>query len=279
MIMNKIAELTDRGILNVAGEDAENFLQNVVTSDVTGLTEGSASYAGLLTPQGKLLFDFFVVKAPGGYLIDCALSQRPQLLQRLTMYKLRSKVTIEVDEDARVYAAWGDNKPDGATVYADPRTEAMGWRAIGALETNADAGDYHHHRIALGIGDTDLDIGSGEIFPHEGNLDQLGGVSFTKGCFVGQEVVSRMEHRGTARTRLVIARSNCALAQEAEVKAGDLRIGAIKSVAGDHGLALIRLDRAGAAIAKGTPITVDDEPIEISVPGWAKFDVPLEGGK
>ncbi|NNE24939.1 MAG: folate-binding protein YgfZ [Rhizobiales bacterium] len=277
--MNKIAELTDRGTLNIAGEDAENFLQNVVTSDVTGLTVGSATYAALLTPQGKLLFDFFVLKVPDGYVIDCALSQRPQLLQRLTMYKLRSKVTIETDEDAQVYAAWGGTKPDGATVYADPRTDAMGWRAIGALETNADAGDYHRHRIALGIGDTDLDIGSGEIFPHEGNLDQLGGVSFTKGCFVGQEVVSRMEHRGTARTRFVIATSNGVLAPEAEVKAGDLRIGAIKSVTGDHGLALIRLDRAGAAIAKGTPITVDGEPIGISVPDWARFDIPVEGHK
>ena len=126
--------------------------------------------------------------------------------------------------------------------------------------------------MALGIGDTDLDIGSGEIFPHEGNLDQLGGVSFTKGCFVGQEVVSRMEHRGTARTRFVIAKGG--VAQDAEVKAGDLRIGAIKSVAGDQGLALIRLDRAGAAMAKGTPITADGEPIEISVPGWATFDIP-----
>lgn len=277
--MNKIAELTDRGILNVTGEDAEGFLQNVVTSDVTGLADGCAAYAALLTPQGKLLFDFFVLKMPDGYVIDCALSQRPQLLQRLTMYKLRSKVTIEADEDAKVYAAWGGDKPDGATVYVDPRTGAMGWRAIGALEANTDAGEYHHHRIALGIGDTDLDIGSGAIFPHEGNLDQLGGVSFSKGCYVGQEVVSRMEHRGTARTRFVVAKSNGPLTPEAEVKAGDLRIGAIKSVTGDQGLALIRLDRAGAAIAKGTPITADGEPIEISVPGWAKFSVPVEDHK
>ena len=277
--MNKIAELTDRGILNVAGDDAESFLQNVVTSDVTGLAEGSATYAGLLTPQGKLLFDFFVLKVPGGYVIDCALSQRPQLLQRLTMYKLRSKVTIEADEDAKVYAIWGDAKPDGATVYADPRAEAMGWRSIGSQEANADVGEYHRHRIALGIGDTDLDIGSGEIFPHEGNLDQLGGVSFAKGCYVGQEVVSRMEHRGTARTRFVVAKSSGPLAQEAEVKACDLRIGAIKSVTGDQGLALIRLDRAGAAMAKGTPITVDGEPIEISVPDWAKFSIPAEDHK
>ncbi|MGI9463649.1 MAG: YgfZ/GcvT domain-containing protein, partial [Aestuariivirgaceae bacterium] len=251
--MNKIAELTDRAVLSVAGEDAENFLQNVVTSDVTGLADGTATYAALLTPQGKLLFDFFVIKVPDGYLIDCAISQRPQLTQRLSMYKLRAKVAIETDDEVKVFAAWGGDRPDGTITYQDPRTEAMGWRVIGSAETNADAGDYLAHRIGLGIADTEPDIGSGEIFPHEGNLDQLGGISFSKGCFVGQEVVSRMEHRGTARTRFVIAKSNGELAQDAEVKAGDLRIGALKSVNGREGLALIRLDRAGAAIAKGQP--------------------------
>ena len=275
IVMNKIAELTDRAVLKVAGEDAESFLQNVVTSDVTGLGEGKATYAALLTPQGKLLFDFFVVKAGEAYLIDCSAAQRPQLLQRLTMYKLRAKVTITADDDVNIYAAWGDEAPGMDMIYADPRTPEMGWRIIGTTQTNADASEYLAHRVGLGIADTEADIGSGEIFPHEGNLDQLGGVSFSKGCFVGQEVVSRMEHRGTARTRFVIARSQAGLDSEAEVKAGDLRIGAIKSVNGNEGLALIRLDRAGSAISKGTPITVDGEPIEVRAPAWAKFEIPV----
>lgn len=273
--MNKIAELADRAVLSVEGEEAESFLQNVVTSDVTDLGEGIATYAALLTPQGKLLFDFFIIKAGAGYLIDCATSQRPQLLQRLTMYKLRAKATITADDDAKVYAAWGGEKPDEAITYVDPRTPEMGWRIIGTAQPNSDAGEYLAHRVHLGIADTQADIGSGEIFPHEGNLDQLGGVSFSKGCFVGQEVVSRMEHRGTARTRFVIARSETNLTSETDVKAGDLRIGAIKSVNGNEGLALIRLDRAGSAIAKGTPITVDGNPIEVSVPAWAKFEIPV----
>ena len=271
--MNKIAELTGRSALHVRGEDAENFLQNVVTSDITNLEAGAAAYAGLLTPQGKLLFDFLIVKQPDGFLIDCASSQQAQLQQRLTMYKLRSKVDITPLEGAKIYAAWGTDEPVGETVFADPRVPALGWRIVGKADTNTDEADYHAHRVALGVADTDQDIGSGEIFPHEGNLDQLGGVSFTKGCFIGQEVVSRMEHRGTARTRFVIAEAD-QLQSGAEVSGGSLRIGSIKSVAGHQALALIRLDRAGASLSKGEAITVDGEPIAIRVPDWATFDIP-----
>ncbi len=274
MTMNKIAELADRAVLKVAGEEAEGFLQNVVTSDMTDLADGSATYAALLTPQGKLLFDFIVIKVPVGYLIDCSRSQQPQLTQRLTMYKLRSQVTIEAVDDAKVFAAWGGDAPDAATVYADPRSDAMGWRAIGELTVNSDPSEYHAHRIGLGIADSDCDIGSGQIFPHEGNLDQLGGVSFSKGCFIGQEVVSRIEHRGTARTRFVIAKAAATLTPNADVTAGERSIGTIKSVAGKQGLALIRLDRAGKALAEGTPITAGGLAIEIALPDWAQFEIP-----
>ncbi len=272
--MNKIAELADRAVLKISGEEAESFLQNLVTSDVTGLEVGDARYAALLTPQGKLLFDFFIIKMVDGYLIECALSQQSQLEKRLTMYKLRSNVAIETLDDARVFAAWGGPMPEASLVYADPRAAAMGWRVIGTLTANSDVSDYHAHRIKLGIADSDLDIGSGQLFPHEGNLDQLGGVSFTKGCFVGQEVVSRMEHRGTARTRFVIANAQVRIAPDTDVTAGTNKIGTVKSVAGEQGLALIRLDRAASALAEGIQITAGDIPIDITLPDWARFEIP-----
>ena len=273
--MNKIAELPERTAFRVSGADAESFLHNVVTADINGLESGAATYAALLTPQGKVLFDFIILKIPDAYVVDCARAQEAALMQRLTMYKLRSDVTLETLAGASIYASWGGEAPAVDGAYADPRTAELGWRIIGRAETNATASEYHAQRIGLGIADSDADIGSAEVFPHEANLDQLGGVSFQKGCYVGQEVVSRMEHRGTARTRFVVASSGDDLTSGADIHVGDLRIGSMKSVDGSRGLALIRLDRAGDAIAKGTEITSDGHVLSLTVPSWARFTIPV----
>ncbi len=267
----KVAVLEDRAIIAVAGPDAGTFLHNVVTADIAALAEGEAAYTALLTPQGKILFDFFVLNTGAAYLIDCAREQTAGLVQRLTIYKLRADVTIAPDADAKVYAIWDGPPPRGVPAYADPRCADMGYRASGQLEATSGIDDYTAHRIALGIADTMRDIGSGEVFPHEANLDQLGGISFTKGCYVGQEVVSRMQHRGTARTRFVIATAAGGLDPGAEVVAAGRRIGEIKSVAGHQALALLRIDRAANAIAAGEAITAAGSEVTLEVPDWAKF--------
>ncbi|MGE0241976.1 MAG: folate-binding protein YgfZ, partial [Parvibaculaceae bacterium] len=183
-------KLPSRAVISVTGEDAKDFLQNLVTADIDGLKPGQAAYSALLQPQGKILFDFFILAENGRYAIDCSKAQKADLLKRLTFYKLRAKVGLaDSDEEVGVAAA----KPANGLSYTDPRAAQLGARIIGLKGSLAEADQeaYRGGRIRLGIADSDEDIGSGELFPHEANLDQLGAVSFKKGCFIGQEVVSR----------------------------------------------------------------------------------------
>ncbi len=273
----KIARLDDRSVLAVSGPDAARFLHDVVTADIAGLGDGEATYSALLTPQGKVLFDFFVVKTGSAFLIDCALEQRGALAQRLTMYKLRSNVELAADDDWAIFAAWECRPETTGIVYADPRDEGLGWRIIGDSVANVDAGLYHARRIGFGIADSVADIGSGEVFPHEANMDQLGAVSFTKGCYIGQEVVSRMQHRGTARNRFVIVSSDSPLEPGAEVTSGGRRIGKVTSVAGHQALALVRIDRVASAVDEGEPLTCGKAEVTATAPPWATFELqPLQ---
>ena len=260
--------LPGRAILRVEGPDAGHFLHNLVTSDTEGLAQGEARYAALLSPQGKILFDFFVILAGEGYLIDCAASQKADLLRRLGFYKLRAKVTITESGDATGVSM---TEPEAAVRYADPRAPAIGWRFIdsGSLP---EAIGYDAARIALGLADTDADLGSGEYFPHEANLDQLGGVSFSKGCYVGQEVVSRMEHRGTARSRILpVSLDGAAPAKGTDIRAGDKQIGTLLSSSGEQALALLRLDRLADATE---PLLTGAVTVTVLKPRWATYDVP-----
>jgi tRNA-modifying protein YgfZ len=286
----KIALFADRGVVGVAGEDASRLLQGVITADMELLSTRAAIHAALLTPQGKILFDFFVVKVPGGYLLETAADKAADLAKRLTMYKLRARATIQ-DRSAqyRVLAAWGPASLDvgaigGTVFFADPRLGALGWRglaeatlapgvasAIGACDAPAE--DYHAHRIALGVPEGGKDYAFGDAFPHEADLDQLNGVSFAKGCFVGQEVVSRMQNRASIRKRVVPVAGEAPLTPGAEVKAGAAVIGSVGSVAGSRGLALIRLDRAAEAVAKGERLTAGGVAITLRKPEWATFDL------
>lgn len=269
----KIVALTDRGLISVSGEDAQKFLQDLVTADVDGLSAGDATYAGLLTPQGKVLFDFFIIAEARAYLIDCVLSQRDALIKRLTFYKLRAKLAIATAEDRQVGAVLEGSVPKGID---DPRTKAMGQRCydgpgIGEEETLA----YHRRRIALGLAEGGQDFESGEIFPHEANFDQIGALSFHKGCFVGQEVVSRMEHRGTARSRILPCRVEGALpAKGGDISAGGKVIGRACSGAGDRLLALLRLDRLEEAHGSGLPVAAGGSRIYPERPPWAHFTLP-----
>jgi folate-binding protein YgfZ len=286
----RIALLADRGVVRVAGEDAEKLLQGVITGDMELLSAQPAIHAALLTPQGKILFDFFVVKALGGFLLETAADKAAHLAKRLAMYKLRANADIQDrSADYRVLVAWTPASFDvgevgGALFFPDPRLHALGWRAlaeakcapgiapaIGGIEASPQ--DYHAHRIALGVPEGGKDYTFGDAFPHEADLDQLEGVSFTKGCFVGQEVVSRMQNRASIRKRVVPVAGAAPLTSGAEVNAGAAVIGTIGSVAGTQALALVRLDRAAEAIAKGETLTAGGVAIALRKPDWATFDL------
>lgn len=258
--------LPGRAVISVTGPEAGHFLHNLLTADIDHLGEGQAAYAALLTPQGKILFDMFVLRAGEGYLIDCAASQRADLLKRLSMYKLRAKVEIAPRDDLAVAVSPGEM----AGGYRDPRDPAIGWRSIGAPAGAARG--YDAARIAAGLADSVADLGSNEVFPHEANLDQLGGVSFRKGCYVGQEVVSRMEHRGLARSRILpVVLEGAVPAKGTEIRAGDKQVGTLLSSVGQRALALIRLDRLAEASA---PLLADGARVTVSKPAWAKYEVP-----
>ena len=263
----KAAMLEDRGVVSVSGEDATGFLQGLLTNDVERLGPGEARYGALLTPQGKILFDMIAVRAPGeepSYLIDCAAAQAADLAKRLGFYKLRAKVTI-VDQSAgrAVAAFWGEMPPriDDGLLFADPRDTRLGWRAILPRPVAAAVGlehvnEYEGLRIAVGAPKGGLDFAYADAFPHDANLDLLHGVDFDKGCYVGQEVVSRMKHRGTARKRVArVKLAGPAPAPGTPVLDRELAVGALGSSSGREALALLRLDRAEEAKAAGRTLS------------------------
>lgn len=280
-----IAELSDRTAIRVSGADAHKFLQDVVTNDVTNAVDGKAVHAALLTPQGKILFDFFLLDRGDHLLLECGRETVDEFIRRLTFYRLRAAVEFEdLSDEVKIWAAW-DGTPalaDNAIMYPDPRLEALGSRAIiqasdEISQTACDVADedaYHRHRISLGVPEADRDYPLGETFPHEADYDQLAGVDFHKGCYVGQEVVSRVQHRGTARKRIVPVRGSAELSAGAPVSVGDTNIGVMGSVSGDRGLAMVRLDRAEKAISQGQSLRAGDVEISLEQPSWASFVVP-----
>jgi folate-binding protein YgfZ len=277
--------LPGRAAISVSGPVAEKFLQGIITNSMERAGDGMGVHAALLTPQGKILFDFFVVgDGAGGYLIDCASDQADDLAKRLTLYKLRAKVEVAPRPDLKPAVLLGTTPelPEEVVAFPDPRLAALGERllltdeAFGSIDCpEGSEADYHAKRIALGVPAGGLDFEYGQAFPHEALFDQLNGVDFRKGCFVGQEVVSRMQHRGTARKRVVPVVAESALpASGTAIEADGASLGSLTSVSGERGLALLRLDRAADAVAKGETLTCGDVPIRLVQPDWASFEVP-----
>lgn len=291
------AHCGDRGVVRVAGDDARPFLDGLLTCAMERVTPVTPRFGGLLTPQGKLLFDFIVFEAPadsdGGFYLDCTKVFAPDLVKRLGFYKLRAKVSVEdLSGSLSVVAGWGDAPtPDDdiGLVATDPRLPALGWRAIVATEDAAmlaPSGDaavdaYEAHRLALGVPKGGRDFLWNDAFPHEALMDQLHGVDFDKGCYVGQEVVSRMQHRGTARTRIVpiVYLEGFSAEAGAEVTAGGRSLGKVGTGLHGRGLAMIRLDRAADAVAAGEPITAGGLAFRIVKPDWITFPFPGEVAK
>jgi folate-binding protein YgfZ len=290
----QVALLPDRGVVKVAGDDARGFLNGLVTNDMAKVAPGKPRFAALLTPQGKIIVDFIVAEAPsndgGGFFLDCPRALASALVEKLNFYKLRAKVICEdLSSVLGVMAIWdGTAESEYGLSYPDPRLPALGSRImlpphlaeeaaadLGAMLAGADA--YEAHRIALGVPRGGLVFIYGDTFSHEADMDQLNGVDFGKGCYVGQEVVSRVEHRASARSRVVpIVYDEFAPSSGLPVMAGDRQIGTLGSTAKGHGLALMRLDRIGDALAAGATIEAGGIAIRAVKPAWAKFDWPGE---
>jgi tRNA-modifying protein YgfZ len=291
------ALLPDRGVVKVAGENAEQFLNGLLTADIGKVTPNRAAFAALLTPQGKIVVDCIATEAPpkdgGGFFLDCPRALASSLVDKLNFYKLRAKVIMEnLSEYLGVLAVWGGNGDTKyGLCYADPRLPVLGLRVIipphlattAAESLNAELVDgklYEAHRIALGVPRGGLDFMYGDAFPHETDMDQLNGVDFEKGCFVGQEVVSRIEHRGIARTRVVpFAYAGLAPDAGAPVTALQKSVGTLGSTNAGRGLAMLRLDRVEEAIAAGTPLVSGDITLQLIKPDWARFHFPGASSK
>jgi folate-binding protein YgfZ len=284
----KAAFLPDRGIVKVSGEDARNFLGGLVTTDVERIEPGIGRFGALLTPQGKIVVDFLITEAPsghgGGFLLDCPRALAPALADKLRFYKLRAKVSVEnLSDGLGVVAAWDGEatvRPDLA--FADPRHSSLGLRILAPEQLApkvaeligadlVDASAYEAHRIACGVPRGGLDFIYGDAFPHETNMDRLHGVDFDKGCYVGQEVVSRMQHRGTARTRIVrVALDGPSPEAGAPILAGDKTVGTMGSTAAERGLALVRIDRVADALDAGLALSAGGLSLRLADPDAVK---------
>ncbi len=272
--------LDDRAVIALSGAEARDFLQGLITNDMAACVSDCALYAALLTPQGKILFDFVVVpESETRVLIDCAASRAPDLTKRLSMYRLRAKIDITPQPELGVAAIWETDgtPPDvarGAIVFTDPRLPALGTRMIAPREVLARAiGDFHHgdyteHRLRLGVPDS-ADLPPDSVFALDAGLEELNGVSFRKGCYVGQEVTARMKHRATARRRFVVVESAEGLpAAGTPVESAGREIGTLASGDVHRALALVRLDRLAEAEASHAPITAAGRTLVLRKAPW-----------
>ena len=290
-----VAHLPDRAVISIEGEDAVSFLTGLVTCAVD--TSPRSHYGALLTPQGKIIADFFLyphqpanAEADGRarFLVDVSKLVAEALLKRLSLYKLRAKLMLaDLSGELGVLAAWEDPAPasSGALAFQDPRFGPMGWRIVAPVAdlselSKASLADYDAHRIAHAMPQGGRDFTYGDAFPHEVAMDQLGGVDFDKGCYVGQEVVSRTQHRGSARSRVAAMRFDGGAPPEgADILAGGKMIGRVGSVDPGKGraVAILRLDRLSDALAEKLPLRAGDADLHAMKPAWAHYDFPTAG--
>jgi tRNA-modifying protein YgfZ len=268
--------LPDRGVIEITGADARPWLDNLVSNDLGVLDTKPAVFAALLSPQGKILFEFFVVANEGGLLIETAQISIAALLKRLTLYKLRAQVALS-DVGGEKMVVWAEGaKPalaDGV-VFQDPRTPQELWRGIvprAMAQGLPTTGPYAEARVQLGLAEAPDDYALGDTFPHEANYDLRDGVSFTKGCFVGQEVVARMQNKSVVRKRVVRVMAREALVAGSDVRVGDAVIGKVGTVAGSAGLALVRLDRVVEAVDKGGSVHAGSSVVTVDATALAAY--------
>ncbi|MEO8813316.1 MAG: folate-binding protein [Caulobacteraceae bacterium] len=239
------ARLANRAAIGLSGPDWRGFLQGLISQDVDDLRQGEMRFGALLTPQGRVAFDLFVIATGAGALIDCAADRRAALIERLGVYRLRAKVAVAPLETP-IHALWNTaGAPSGW--IADPRLAALGFRSAGLGPPDgaqiADESAFDAHRLARGVPGS-ADWGDGGAYAIEADFDLLNGIDFKKGCFVGQETTSRMKRRGAVKSRMVpIAFAGSPPAPGEELLNGDLRAGQVRSAGNSAAIALLRLDR------------------------------------
>ncbi len=262
------AHLTDRAVLAVTGPEARDFLQGLITNDIGRLSQGTGLYSALLSPQGKILFDFFITEGDGALLLDCVAQAQDALFRKLRLYKLRAKVELEMRGQLGVYAGLPGAAATQAVTFPDPRHPGLPVRSIGAVAEMptglAGPEAYHAERLALGVPEG-ADFGFEKIFALDAGLDELHAVSFEKGCYVGQELTARMKHRATARKRPHLISANAPLpVPGTPVMGNGMEAGEILSTDGIKGLALMRLDR----MENVPSFTADNIPVALTRPAW-----------
>jgi folate-binding protein YgfZ len=271
-----IVSVENRSLVTVTGEDAVELLQGLITTDLALVGTGEAWPGALLTPQGKILFELLVSRTDGGLLLETTTDNADPLIKRLTLYRLRAKVTFARQDASSVTVAWDLPQPAGS--LRDMRFARAGIDLFRLVDAAANAGpsDYQALRHANGISGGGEDGALTDYFPHDLLMDKNGGLSFKKGCYIGQEVVSRMQHRATARRRLVSVSADALPAGGQPILAGEREIGTLLASNGRTGLAVIRIDKAGAALADGTPITAGGSFVMPVLPAWSGLDFPTD---
>jgi len=277
------AKLNSRALLSLSGEDATIFLQGLISNDARKLEKGEAIYATLLSPQGKFLYDFFLVKVSDRIWLDCEAARAEDLRKRLNLYKLRSKVTIEAaPENMAVFAIWGGETIGAirnATQFTDPRLAALGTRVLGDIGIITEycaeqsyaaskESDYHAHRLLHGVPLGGVDMIPEKSFLLEWGIDQLHGVDYAKGCYVGQEVTARTHYRGQVRKAPYILKADAPLPDRSPVFCGETEIGEMRSSAGNIGLALLRAEEVAKSASSCMPIRVVDHVVNVAFPSW-----------
>jgi tRNA-modifying protein YgfZ len=267
------ALINSRALIQVSGPDAAHFLNNLVTTDLSGMTVREWRPGAILTAQGKVQFTFLIAKERDRFLLETATRDVADFLKRLKFYRLRAKVEFSDPVELPVLITWADTSPP-----ASRRDQSFGftevWRNFATDgDTTVDVEGWTSLRIRHGVAEPHTDYAYNDVFPHDINLDQIGGVSFKKGCYVGQEVVSRMQHRGTARWRLMVAKADTQLTGDVELFVNAKPVGRIGSVSGMNGLAMVRLDRIREALDADVPILAGQVPVRIEFPqnvtyGW-----------
>ncbi|MEQ9244511.1 MAG: folate-binding protein YgfZ [Nitratireductor sp.] len=273
--------LDNRALFQLQGPEAEHFLQNVITNDLSALKDGECRPSALLTPQGKILFDFLVSRAGSETLrIECRADIAADLVKRLTLYKLRAKVDISEIEQRTTAVSWqsdsASSEKDSTLTDCRFPADLNVRRHYGETpEADSTRERWDELRISHAVAESGNDFALGDAFPHDVLYDQNGGIGLKKGCFVGQEVVSRMHHRGTARRRLLITESDSDLPPPGtELRADGKPLGTLGTVSGPKGLAIVRIDRVKDAMDTGTPVLAGDTAVTFAIPQWASFTFP-----
>lgn len=267
--------IQDRSLIRLHGEDTTSFLQNLLTANIEDLDASAVSPCALLTPQGKIAFDFLIGKTgENDYFIDINQDYVEAFKKRIQLYKLRADITLADMTESKIFAIWSEpnHKPSALKDLRFPHTAKVYRHYNGPIATGQE-GDFDDLRIQYGIAESDQDYALNDIFPHDIYFDLNGAIDFKKGCYVGQEVISRMQHRGSARKRVCMLRADTEFAAtatqgEQNITANGKTIGQLGTVLNSIGLGIIRVDRLIAAQKSDQDIYVGDTKVVISFPEW-----------